>query len=391
MARILFSLPPLSPDYSGVASVFHDLRALTILHDASGCTGTYTGYDEPRWFGSTSPVFCSGLREIDAVLGRDEELLEKVEISLKETGAPCVAVIGSPVPMVVGFDFRGFASLAERKLGVPVFGFPATGLGYYDQGQKEAYLALAERLLKKEPPRSGKNRSVNILGASALDGFDKPCLDVLEKMLNGVGLEVAAIWGARSSMEELIQSGKAGANWVVTAAALPLAEFLRKRFGAPFVAGLPIGEKEQGRIVSALEACVDDKEPEQIFPPVRHEAEEGSRLEAKIMIVGEALFCSSMRAYLEEERASEPVKIATFFGEGKILFHPGDQFFPGEDEARRALSSPRLKWVIADPLLKDLGVGGNSPRFTPVPHRAVSGRLYDEGRSRFFGNSGFPD
>jgi nitrogenase molybdenum-iron protein alpha/beta subunit len=391
MAQILFSLPPLSPDYSGVASVFHDLRALTILHDASGCTGTYTGYDEPRWFGSTSPVFCSGLREIDAVLGRDEEFLEKIEISLKETGAPCVAVIGSPVPMVVGFDFRGFASLAEGKLGVPVFGFPATGLGYYDQGQKEAYLALAERLLKKEPPGSGKNRRVNILGASALDGFDKPCLDMLENMLNGADLEMAAVWGARSSMEELIRSGKAGANWVVTAAALPLAEFLRKRFGTPFVAGLPIGGKEQDRIVSALESCAVGKEPEQIFPSVRQEPEEGPGPEAEIMIAGEALFCSSMRAYLEEERASGPVKIATFFGEGKILLRPGDQLFLTEDDARRALSSPRLKWVIADPLLKDLIGGGNSLRFTPVPHCAVSGRLYDEGRARFFGNSGFPD
>jgi nitrogenase molybdenum-iron protein alpha/beta subunit len=386
MAQILFSLPPLSPDYSGVASVFHDLRALTVLHDAAGCTGTYTGYDEPRWFGSASPVFCSGLREIDAVLGRDDELLEKIENSLKETGAPCVAVIGSPVPMVIGFDFRGFAALAEGKLGVPVFGFPATGLDYYDRGQKDAYLALAERLPKKEPPRPEKNRRVNILGASALDGFDTPCLDMLETMLNDAGLEMAVVWGARSSMEELILSGNAGANWVVTAAALPLAEFLRERFGTPFAAGLPIGGKEQDRIVAALEACAGGREPEHMFPPVGHKTEEGSRPEAEIMIAGEALFCSSMRAYLEEERAAGPVKIATFFGEGKALLHPGDQLFLSEDEARRALSSPGLKWVIADPLLKDLIGGGNSPRFTPVPHRAVSGRLYDEGRSRFFGN-----
>jgi nitrogenase molybdenum-iron protein alpha/beta subunit len=387
MAQILFSLPPLSPDYSGVASVFHDLRALTVLHDAAGCTGTYTGYDEPRWFGSTSPVFCSGLREIDAVLGRDEELLEKIEVSLKETGAPCVAVIGSPVPMVIGFDFRGFASLAEEKLGVPVFGFPASGLGYYDAGQKDAYLALAGRLPEKGSPGPGKNRRVNILGASALDGFDGVCLDMLEDMLGGAGLEMAAVWGARSSMEELIRSGNAGANWVVTAAALPLAEFLRERFGTPFAAGLPIGRKEQDRIVSALTACAGGGEPEQIFPPFRHKAEEGPLPDAEIMIAGEALFCSSLRAYLEGERASGPVKIATFFGEGKALLHPGDQLFLTEDEARRALSSPRLKWVIADPLLKDLA--GGSPRFTPVPHRAVSGRIYDEGRSRFFGKPGF--
>jgi nitrogenase molybdenum-iron protein alpha/beta subunit len=72
-----YSICPLSPDYSGVASVFHDLGALTILHDASDCTGAYTGYDEPRWFGSSSPTFCSGLRETDAIMGEDGKLLEK--------------------------------------------------------------------------------------------------------------------------------------------------------------------------------------------------------------------------------------------------------------------------------------------------------------------------
>jgi nitrogenase molybdenum-iron protein alpha/beta subunit len=154
MSQILFDLPPLSPDYSGVASVFHDLGALTILHDASGCTGTYTGYDEPRWFGSSSPTFCSGLREMDAIMGEDGKLLEKIKAALRDIHAPCVSIVGSPVPMVIGFDFKGFASLVEHETGIPAFGFPADGLHYYDQGQRDAYLAIAARLLEKAPRKS---------------------------------------------------------------------------------------------------------------------------------------------------------------------------------------------------------------------------------------------
>ncbi|MDR1278657.1 MAG: nitrogenase component 1, partial [Treponema sp.] len=218
MSYMLYNLPPLAPDYSGVASVFHDLGTLTIIHDASGCTGTYTGYDEPRWFGSSSPTFSSGLREMDAIMGDDEKLLEKIRRALEDTRAPSVTIIGSPVPMVIGFDFKGFASLVESRTGLPSFGFPATGLAYYDQGQKEAYLAIAKKLLSGNPPRDRK--SVNILGASAQDGFDDAALDALEALLESAGLKERTIWGARSSQEELKDSGGAGVNWVITAAAL---------------------------------------------------------------------------------------------------------------------------------------------------------------------------
>ena len=61
MAVLSIYLSPFAPDYSGVSSVLFDLHTVTAMHDASGCTGNYTGYDEPRWYGSKSPIFCSGL------------------------------------------------------------------------------------------------------------------------------------------------------------------------------------------------------------------------------------------------------------------------------------------------------------------------------------------
>ena len=79
MKNLWISLPAYAPDYSGICSAFFDLGGISVIHDASGCTGNYTGYDEPRWFGSRAKVFCSGLREIDAVMGNDEKLLENAE------------------------------------------------------------------------------------------------------------------------------------------------------------------------------------------------------------------------------------------------------------------------------------------------------------------------
>jgi hypothetical protein len=378
---MLYNLPPLSPDYSGIASVFHDLGGLTVIHDASGCTGTYTGYDEPRWFGSSSPTFCSGLRDMDAIMGDDDRLLEKIERALEETRVPCITIIGSPVPMVIGFDFKGFASLVERRTGLPTFGFPATGLAYYDQGQRDAYLAIAKGFLREVPPKNP--RRVNILGASALDGFDDEALDTLENFLVSAGLERGAIWGARSSLQEIADSGAAGVNWVITAAALPLARYLEERFGAPFVAGLPVGSREEERIREGLKAASKGKKPEGIFPPVK-----GGGPEPGTLILGEALLCSSLRACLEAE-GEERAAIGTFFAQGKEFLRPGDRLFMSEEDARQALAARPFKAVIADPLIWELLPEGASPAFTALPHRAVSGRICQESRARLFGEDAY--
>ena len=243
MAKLLFTLPPLAPDYSGIASVFHDTGALVVIHDASGCTGTYTGYDEPRWFGSDTAVFCSGLREMDAIMGDDEKLAANIAAALAtRRRPPCIALVGSPVPMVIGFDFAGVAALIEQRTGVPCLAFPANGIAHYDTGQKAAYLAIARKFLPVgEAAGRPHGGAVNLLGVSPLDGFDDDALDALLALLAENGLPAGAVWGMRSTLAQLQQSGagNGAANWVVSAAALPLARYLHDTFGTPFVAGVP--------------------------------------------------------------------------------------------------------------------------------------------------------
>lgn len=376
------TLPPLSPDYSGVASVLHDLGALTAIHDASGCTGTYCGYDEPRWYGGNSPVFCSGLREMDAIMGRDEKLLAKLKAAQATAGAPFAAVIGSPVPMVVGFDFKGFARLAERELGIPVFGFPATGMGHYDRGQSDAYLALAERFLPNSRP--DVRRGINLLGASALDGLDGPALDYLEELAESLDLPVLSVWGARSSFEDLCEAPCATVNWVLTAAALPLARLLRERYGTPYVGGLPVGRAEEDRIRRSLTAAALGSPAGEALPrPLPKDS-----VAPQILIVGEPLLNACLRSCLESLNRALPVSCASFFAGDPELESPGDLRFTCEDEAAAAFASADLAVLIGDPLLRGLLPASPVPRAIPLPHAALSGRLFRESRLRLFGAAG---
>lgn len=90
MKGMLKYLSPFAPDQSGAVSVLYDMGGITVICDAGGCTGNICGFDEPRWTDSPRPVFSAGLRDMDAILGRDDKLVEKLgAVSGKNRCAVC--------------------------------------------------------------------------------------------------------------------------------------------------------------------------------------------------------------------------------------------------------------------------------------------------------------
>ena len=78
MKNLLKLLSPFAPDQSGASAVLYELGGLMVICDAGGCAGNVCGFDEPRWFTKKSAVFSAGLRDMDAILGRDDRLIEKL-------------------------------------------------------------------------------------------------------------------------------------------------------------------------------------------------------------------------------------------------------------------------------------------------------------------------
>ena len=93
-------LTPFAPDQSGAVSVLFELGGIVVICDAGGCTGNVCGFDEPRWFEQKSAIFSAGLRDMDAILGRDDRLVTKLADAAQKVDATFAAVIGTPVPAV---------------------------------------------------------------------------------------------------------------------------------------------------------------------------------------------------------------------------------------------------------------------------------------------------
>ena len=109
-------LPPFAPDTAGAASVAFPTGGLSVIIDAGGCAGNICGFDEPRWFESKSAIFSAGLRDMDAILGRDDRLVKKIAMACEKIEGAFIAVIGTPVPAVIGTDYKALKKMIKKKI-----------------------------------------------------------------------------------------------------------------------------------------------------------------------------------------------------------------------------------------------------------------------------------
>lgn len=370
MSKLCITLPPFAPDYSGAASALFDMGGMIIIHDASGCTGNYVGFDEPRWFGSGSAVFCSGLRHMDAVMGNDEKLIQKIIKAAESLKPRFVAVLGSPVPMVVGTDYKGIASEIEARTGIPSIGLDTKGLAYYGKGIQDAGIALIKKYITHKIP--AVPGTVNLLGVTPLDFYINSNNEDFTQLFEKNSLTVAACYFMGLSVEDLPVSASASLNVVLSQSGAGIAKYMKKQYGIPYVTGTPIGDGTYvlERVQAALNGDFVSYEP--------------YTERAETLIVGEQIISNSIREFLQRRFGYGPVKVATLFDVEPGEQAEGDITVRNEYELRKLLNSGVYHTVIADPMVKQL-IRGDGIAFYPFAHAALSSKIHWEESRRFMG------
>lgn len=215
-------LTPFAPDQSGAVSVLYGLGGLIVIIDAGGCTGNICGFDEPRWFGMRSAVFSAGLRDMDAILGRDKLLVSKITAALERIDASFVALIGTPVPATIATDYKALKRMLEKETDVPVLTVATDGMKLYDDGEALAYKAiietfavnegvLSEITLGKTPLTSGNGFTDN-----SLEDYKNTGASTKITAASASGIEAAKLLGkpyeifssAAAEIADKIPSGK---------------------------------------------------------------------------------------------------------------------------------------------------------------------------------------
>ena len=351
-------LTPFAPDQSGAASVFYELGGILVICDAGGCTGNVCGFDEPRWFGERSAIFSAGLRDMDAILGRDDRLVAKLTDAAEKIDANFAAVIGTPVPAVIATDYRALQRMCEKKTNLPILTVDTNGMELYDVGEEKAWLTLFKTFAGKdvasqkeasEEDDSSKKMKIGVLGLTPHDVSD---LKIEEKFRKSENENTHYIcYGMRAGIDKVKTAGSADKNLVVAPAALETAKYLEKEFGTPYEVGYPF---------------VDE-----LIPELGYESK-------KILIIHQQVIANAIRQEIRtrSDEQNTEVTVASWFMMKSELSEEGDLSLKEEKDYCKLVQNGNYDIVFADENMRGL-VPGFKGTFVNVRHFAVSGKLQE--------------
>lgn len=397
-----------SADVMGVCSALFELGGMTIMHDASGCNSTYTTHDEPRWYDMDSMVYISGISEMEAIMGDDEKLISDIVDAAEVLRPAFIAIAGTPIPTMTGFDFEAVASVIEHRTGISSFGFPTTGMNTYIHGASMAFAGIAERFVDDPADNKGESSTlqmsarkiasivdsccmrpngikVNVLGLTPLDFSVNGTDDSIVQWLEREGFEVVSKWAMGCSLDEIRRSAEADVNLVVSAAGYGAAKVLYERFGMPYAIGFPAGNELPGLLADQIILNVKKFKEQGIssFEEGEISVDSGIFLDGSVgkggstyekgfaAVIGEGVTSLSLAGTIELE-CGIPAKVlcATECPEG--ILRECDRMTPDEDDIIPELEG--AAFVIADPLYKP--IVPESAKFISLPSEAFSGRIY---------------
>ena len=351
-------LTPFAPDQSGAASVFYELGGILAICDAGGCTGNVCGFDEPRWFGERSAIFSAGLRDMDAILGRDDRLVAKLTDAAEKIDANFAAVIGTPVPAVIATDYRALQRMCEKKTNLPILTVDTNGMELYDVGEEKAWLTLFKTFAGKdvasqkeasEEDDSSKKMKIGVLGLTPHDVSD---LNIEEKFRKSENENTHYIcYGMRAGIDKVKTAGSADKNLVVAPAALETAKYLEKEFGTPYEVRYPF---------------VDE-----LIPELGYERK-------KILIIHQQVIANAIRQEIRtrSDEQNTEVTVASWFMMKSELSEEGDLSLKEEMDYCKLVQNGNYDIVFADENMRGL-VPGFKGTFVNIRHFAVSGKLQE--------------
>ena len=365
-------LPPFAPDASGASSVLYSLGGITVICDAGGCAGNICGFDEPRWLTEKSAIYSAGLRDMDAILGRDDRLVEKLKRTVTSVGAENVsfaAIIGTPVPSVIATDYQALKRMCERRIGIRTLCIDTTGMELYDAGAEKAYMELFRSYLDTDAPvpagaaaYEGPISSAaikdytgytGILGATPLDTGINEVKDFFSKALD---TDKLCCFCLGDGIDAIRQVGSMSRNIVIAPSALRLAEYLKQSFGTPYEIYYPGADL---LLAGALKNRDSDNAGLQLH-------------DKRVLIIHQHVLALSL-AKLIEAYGTKSIKTASWF---KLVPDMDGIHLHDEGDLTELINKFNPDIIISDRIIEPLvRASGSNALIIDMPHFAVSGRM----------------
>ena len=281
---------------------------------------------------------------MDAILGRDDRLVAKLADAVTKLDAKFAAIIGTPVPAVIGTDYHALKRMTEKKVDLPILTVDTDGMELYDKGEEKAWMELF-RVFAGEKEDVTPNR-IGILGMTPQDISDLRAADRLRERFAAEG-KTAVCYGMGNGLEDVKIASGVEKNIVVAPSALEVAKYLQRTYGTPYETGYPL---------------VDEL--------VRDMDYHGK----KVLVVQQQVIGNAIREEILKKAPDAQVTVASWFMMKPELRRDEDLHLRDEEDYIKLVETGAYDVIYADPCMARM-----TPKFEGVfvdtVHFAVSGKL----------------
>ena len=365
--------PPPAPDFHFVSSALQNMDALPFLLTAGGCGGALEAAGTPK---DCYRLSHTRFNDLQLTMGAESLAAQALTADFAAQSAgekrSAAALLGSAVPAFMGMD----REQVLRESGVPGFDLGCDGFTPGAPGLSRALVGLTQQVLS--PTAAVESGLIEVLG------YCGAILGKAEKLAHGFehlqrrGF-TARFWGwdgfRRNTVAQL--------NWVVSSAGLAQAEWEKKKYGVPYIAGIPFGPKQMLRWRAQMNAAMGRTDE---VLPAKAAPEEQLLAGKRVLLIGEPLLTRGMGEYLEDSLGCQEAVLGVY-----APTPAQKRFFGGLGLPLRCFDSVAALGELAENA--DLIIGdpafdlGNRP-FLPLPDPAVSGDRHLEEPYSIFGRKG---
>jgi nitrogenase molybdenum-iron protein alpha/beta subunit len=243
-----------------LSATTHVRDSVSVVHGPKGCTHHNfsllhaTGADNDHLV--IPDLISTALSETDIVFGGEDALERTLELAANRK-TEAIFVLSTCIIDTIGDDV---AAVCGREYGVPVIPVPTAGFlgGTFQGGLNNALCAIAG--FAKPCP---KTVSVNIIGEKNLEYEVEENFSEVARLLHALDIPVNIRFLRNCDMKGIEELGAGSLNILRDDELLPTGEFLKTRFGTPYLSSFPSG---LGGTISFLESigemcCVDCRDP----------------------------------------------------------------------------------------------------------------------------------
>ncbi|MDO4179077.1 MAG: nitrogenase component 1 [Phascolarctobacterium sp.] len=266
-------------------------------------------------------LFTTHMSEDDVIMG-DVTRLEESLIEIDKAYNPKVIfVVASSIAAIIGSDLKGVCNYMQDEVKARLITFEGGGFrGDYSQGTHEAYKLIVKNLVKATEE---KENTYNIIGASSYSYRMASDVWEIQNLLSETfGMKMHACLCLKTNADKIKTMSAAKLNIVLSNQGLSAAEYLKEKFGIPYVYAAPYGYSATAKFLEDIADVLQVKPNSGVIMRLKGKASGiaglgmmammmGKRKKQIACIKGEYDNVRGLSAFLEEAHIDVPVQVST--------------------------------------------------------------------------------